>query len=138
MKFRALKKDGKLDINWERLNVYLSKWKDGTELEIEIVRRKRKVSHPMRKYYWAEVVRTYAEGLGYERNEEDLFHRQLKIVYFRVKPDKKGIYREKDIPSVFSNESQLDVKEKQKFIDWVKRSAARDGVYINDPEGVKL
>ncbi len=75
------------------------------------------------------------EQLGYERDEDELFHRQLKIVYFRVQPDDKGIYRERDIPSVFSNESMLPISEKQEFLDWVIRKAAHDGAYIPDPNG---
>ena len=133
MKFRATIRNGKIDINWDRLNVYASKWKDGTILDVEIVRRQKKISDPMRKFYFGCVLPAYMDELGYERDEDELFHRQLKIVYFRVQPDKKGIYRERDIPSVFSNESELPISEKQQFIEWVIRKAAHDSVYIPDP-----
>ena len=133
MKFRAKKIDGKIDINWELLNLYISKWKNGTLFNVEIVRRQSCQSDPMRKYYFGLVLPTYMDELGYERDEDILFHRQLNITYFRVKKDKKGIYRNKDIPSVFSNESELPISEKKKFVDWVIRSAARDGIYIPDP-----
>lgn len=135
MKFRAVIKDSKIDINWDRVNVYASKWKEGTLLDVEIVRRQKRVSDPMRKYYFGAVLPTYMHHIGYERDEDELFHRQLKIVYFRVKPDVKGIYRERDIPSVFSNGSELPISEKKKFMDWVIRKAAQDGVYIPDPNG---
>ena len=133
MKFRARKTDGKIDINWDRLNTYVSRWKDGTLFEVEIVRQQSRRSDPLRAYYWAAVIPPFIKELGYERDEDELFHRQLKIVYFRVKPDTRGIYREKDIPSVFANESEMPVSEKKEFTDWVIRKAAQHGVYIPDP-----
>ena len=69
--------------------------------------------------------------LGYEQDEQELFHRQLKIVYFNIKPDKKGIHRK--VPSVFSNESDISISKKKEFVDWVIRKAAQEGVYIEDP-----
>ena len=133
MKFRAAKRDGKIDINWDRLNLYVSKWKDGTLFDVEIIRRQKRVSDPMRKYYWGAVLPIYMDHLGYERDEDELFHRQLKIVYYGVKPDSKGIYRDKEIPSVFSNDSEIPISDKKRFMDWVIRKAAQDGVYIPDP-----
>ena len=133
MKFKAIKSGGKLSINWDRIDVYLSNFKDGTAVVVEIVRRQKTRSDPMRKYYWGAVLPTFMSALGYEKDEDDLVHRQLKITYFRVKPDKRGIYRNKDIPSVFGDESTLGVSEKKAFLDWVIRKAAEAGVYIDDP-----
>ncbi len=133
MKFRAVKKNGKIDIHWDRLDTYTANWKDGTLFDVEIVRRQKRKSDPMRKYYFSTVIPKFIEPLGYEPDEDLLFHKQLKIVYFRVKPDKKAIYRERDIPSVFGNESELPVSEKKKFVDWVVRKAAQEGIYIPDP-----
>jgi hypothetical protein len=135
MNFRAIKTAGKIDINWELINLYIARWKDGTMFDVEVVRRQKRKSDPMRKYYWGAVLQTYMKELGYERDEDELFHKQLKIVYFRIKPDNKGIYRDKDIPSVFSNDSELTVSIKKEFMDWVIRKAAQDGVYIPDPNG---
>jgi hypothetical protein len=131
MKFRAIKSDGKLSINWDRINTYLSNFKDGTPFEIEIVKRQKTRSTPLRNYYFGGVLPKYMEFLGYERNEQELFHNQLKIVYFQIKPDKKGIYR--NVPKVFSDESTIHVPDKVKFVQWVIRCAAKDGVYIEDP-----
>lgn len=131
MKFKAVKADGKLQINWERIGVYLYRFKDGTAFDVEIVRKQRKISDPMRKYYFGVVLPMFMEHLGYEKDESELFHRQLKIVYFRIKPDAKGIYRK--VPSVFSNVSDVGVQDKSKFVDWVIRKAAAEGVYIPDP-----
>jgi hypothetical protein len=133
MKFKAIKIDGKLQINWDRIAVYLSNFKDGTSFDVEIVRRQKTRSDPMRKYYFGAVLPPFLEALGYEKDEDDLVHRQLKITYFRIKPDKRGIYRNKDIPSVFGDESTLGVSEKKAFLDWVVRKAAENGVYIADP-----
>ena len=129
MKFKARINDsGKLDINWDLINTYLSKWKPGTILDVEIVRKQKRKSDPMRKMYFAAILPEFAKGLGYDPDEYLLFHRQLKIVYFQVQPDKKGIYR--NVPHVFANESTLPVSEKSKFIEWVLRKAAIEGVYI--------
>jgi hypothetical protein len=38
------------------------------------------------------------------------------------------------VPSVFSNESELVVSEKSKYVEWVVRKAAQEGVYIPDPD----
>ena len=132
MKFRARTSDKReLEIRWDLINTYVSKWKPGTLLDVTITRRQSKKSDPLRKYYFGGVIKAYMKHLGYEPDEEMLFHRQLKIVYFQIKPDNKGMHR--NIPSVFSNESNLDVSVKKKFTDWVIRKAAHDGVYIEDP-----
>ena len=132
MKFRAIIENGKLSVNWERINVYLARWKDGTILDVEIVRRQPRKSDKLRSYYFKIVLPMFSEHLGYEKDEQLLLHRQLKIVYFKVEPDSKGIYRK--VPSVFGNESEMVVSEKSKFRDWVIRKAALDGLYIPDPE----
>jgi hypothetical protein len=129
MKFKCQKIKGKIDINWDHLNVYASKWKDGTWFDLEIVRRQKKKSDPQRKLYFAAILPEFAKGLGYDPDEYLLFHRQLKIVYFQVEPDKKGIYR--NVPHVFANESELVVPERTKFIEWVLRKSAMEGIYID-------
>ena len=132
MKFKAVSNNQrKLDLNWDHINLYVSRWKAGTPFDVEITRRQKKKSDPMRKYYFSTVIRIYMDHLGYDAHELELFHRQLKIVYFGVEPDDKGIYR--NVPWVFRNESDLDVSVKHKFVEWVKRKAAHDGVYIPDP-----
>ena len=123
--------DRKLNLNWDSINTYISKYKPGTAFEIEIVRRQPRKSDPLRKYYFAAVVKPFMEHLGYEPDELELFHRQLKITYFQIKPDLKGIYR--NVPSVFSNESDIPVPVKKKFVDWVIRKASIEGCYIDDP-----
>lgn len=133
MKFQAQKISGKLNINWDHIAAYASRWKDGTVFDIEIIRQQKTVSSPMRKYYFSAVLPPFMEHLGYEPEEQELFHRQLKIVYFRIEPDKKGIYR--NVPSVFGNESEMPISEKTKFLEWVIRKAAQEGVYIEASDG---
>ncbi len=133
MKFKAIKIDGKLSINWDRIDIYLSNFKDGTAFDVEIVRRQKTRSSPLRAYYFGAVLPPFMEHLGYDKDETDVFHRQLKIVYFQIKPDKRGIYRDKEIPSVFGDDSIIPIDEKQKFIAWTIRKAAENGVYIDDP-----
>ena len=114
------------------IDSYLQGFKPDTWFDIEIKRKTKKKSDPLRSYYFSAVLPIYMEHLGYEPQEQELFHDQLKKVYFQVQPDKKGIYR--NVPHVFSNsESELDVPEKVKFVEWVKRCGAKDGVYIEDP-----
>jgi len=132
MKFRSLSDDGrKLNLNWDHINTYTSRWKPHTVFDIEIVKRQPRKSDPMRRYYFAAVLPPFMEELGYDPDEEMLFHNQLKITYFKVEPDDHGIYRK--VPSVFSNESEIPVDQKAKYIDWVCRKAAQYGVYIESP-----
>jgi len=132
MRFQArTNNERKLDVNWDRVNAYASKWKPGTVLDIEIVRRKRKISDPMRRLYFGHVLPAYGNHLGYDADEHMLLHRQLKIVWFNVQKDEKGIYR--NVPHVFANEAETDVKGKSRFMEWVVRCAARDGCYIEMP-----
>jgi hypothetical protein len=132
MKFKATSDSKRvLQVNWNLINVYVSRYKPNTTFDIEITRRQKLKSDPMRKYYFSTVLPPYMEELGYEKDEDELFHRQLKIVYFRIKPDTKGIHRH--VPSVFGNKSKIPVPEKKKFVEWVVRKAAQDGVYVPDP-----
>ena len=129
MKFRAKTNNNReIEIQWDTVNAYLSKWKPGTLLDVEIVRHHKKVSDPMRKLYFAVVLPPFARYLGYDPDEYLLFHRQLKIVYFQIEPDAKNIYRK--VPHVFSNDSDIVIPEKKKFFDWVLRKAAIEGCYI--------
>ena len=129
MKFKTktnLKK--RLEINWDLVNAYLSRWKPGTDIDIEIVRHVPKKSDSQRKFYWAVILPEFAKGVGYEPDEYEDFHEYLKIIYHRVKPDKRGIYR--NVPAVFADDSEKDVQEKAEFIEWVLRKAAKEGIYI--------
>lgn len=134
MKFKLVSdKNRKVNINMDRINIYTSRWKPGTPIDFSITRKVQTTSDPMRKYYFVAVTKPFMEKLGYEPHEETLFHTQLKITYFQVKPDERGIYR--NVPSVFGKDSDIPVPEKKKFVDWVVRRAADHGVYIEDPEG---
>lgn len=136
MKFKVITDEHrKINLNWDAINAYLARWKPGTPIDIEIVRRiHKKVASPeQRGYYFSEVLPALMRGCGYDRGEDQLVHRQLKIIFFAVQPDKHGIYREKDIPSVFSLKSDIGMEKRCAFIDWVMRKAAENGEYIEPP-----
>jgi hypothetical protein len=142
MKFKAtIDRKGKLDVKWDLVNTYLSRWKIGTILDVEIVRRQKTKSDPMRKMYFAKILPDFANSLGYDPDEYLAFHDQLKIVYFSNQPkllkklklkecykDEKNVWR--NVPHVFHNDSKLPISEKTKFVDWVLRKAAIEGIYI--------
>ena len=134
MKFKIVSDDKRrISLNMDAINAYVERYLPHTSFDVEIVRRQPRRSQPLQGYYFGVVLPTFMAHLGYEPDEAEIFHRQLKIVYFQVQADKRGIYREKDIPSVFSNESDLDVSKKIEFVSWVQRKAAQNGVYIPEP-----
>ena len=134
MKFNGRTNDNrKMETDWPAIERYVSRWKPNTYLEISIKPKAQIASNPQRGYYFAEVLPKLCFACGYEVDEEIYVHRQLKIIFFRVEPDERGIYREKDIPSVFSKESKLDKITRQNFIDWVIRKAAENGAEIEQP-----
>ena len=132
MRLKAIKKNGRRDVNRDLIRTYLSRWKDGTPFTIEILRKQKKVSDPQRKMYFAGVLPPFMEHLGYEPTDKVLFHNQMKALYFQIKPDKYGMY--KNLPSVFGNDSEIPVSDKTKFIEFVLRQAAYEGVYIEMDE----
>jgi len=129
VKFKAKMKHGKLDMRRDLISTYLSKFKDGTVLDVEIVRKRETVSDPMRKMYFAAILPPFMKGLGYDPEDEMLFHHHLKATFYRIKPDKHGICV--GVPSVFGNKSKIDVKDKTMFVEWVLRKAAQEGIYID-------
>ena len=79
MKFRARTNNKRqLDINWDQINIYTSRWKPDTWFDIDITRKQKKKSDPLRKYYFAAVLPPFMDSLGYEKDEDELFHFQLK------------------------------------------------------------
>jgi len=131
MKFKARTDDNrKLETNWDRVNLYLSRWKPGTVFDLEVTRPRKK--NPIRAYYFAEVIYKLAEALGYDHGEETLLlHHQLKATFFQCEKDSKGIYRK--VPHVFSDDSKLSDEKRTAFLEWVIRVCAREGVMIDDP-----
>lgn len=142
MKFKLVSDEKRrIYLNMDAINTYVARYKANTPFEFEITRRVKTKSDPMRKYYFGQVITPFAEEVGYEKNEILMFHEQLKARYFEyyyklldklglphVEKDKYGIYR--NVPHVFADESPIPVNEKAKFLEWVIRVAARDGVYI--------
>ncbi len=121
-----------LPLDMERVNAYVSKWKPYTAIEISITKRQPRKSKALQGYYFAGVLPKICEAVGYEPEDEEEVHRSLKIKYFKIKEDGRGICQ--SIPHVFANESDLAVPDKVKFVEWVIRKAAEYGVYIEDPK----
>ena len=131
--FAVTDSNRKLQVNWDRVNAYVAQWPPGTALDFSLTRRKKKRSEPMRKYYFGVVLPTLLDTLGYERDEAEQVHMMLKCRYFNVQPDKRGVYRLKDIPAVFADDSPLDVTIKKAFTEWVIRKCSEYGGYVPDP-----
>ena len=147
MDFKLVSDDKReIFINMNLINAYTGRYKAGTSYDLSVTRRQKKVSDPMRKYYFAAVLPPLVKELEYEQDESLLVHHQLKIRYFQNHPDfidkdgnpiivqdERGIWR--NVPSVFSNKSKLPISDKKAFVDWIVRIAAQYGVYIEDPGG---
>ena len=57
MKFKLVSTNNrKLPLDMERVNSYVSRYKPGTPIDVEIVRRQKKKSDPMRRYYFGFVL----------------------------------------------------------------------------------
>jgi hypothetical protein len=122
-----------IHINMDSINIYVARYVPNTEFCFKIVRKKKTISSPMRKYFYAVVLPLFCKAYGYDPEEMLTVHRHCKCTYFNVKPDSHGIYRDKDIPAVFGDESEKDIKEKNEYVEWMKRKASEAGVYIPDP-----
>lgn len=128
-------KDRKPVINWSAIDAYFKRWKPHTDFDITVKRRSnKKIASPeQRGYYFSTVLPVFMNAYGYDPEDDDQLHRHLKCTFFRVKPDKHGVYREKDIPSVFSLKSDIGMKKRGEFIDWVIRKSAEAGKYTPSP-----
>jgi len=147
MKFDTLSNDNRqLDLNWNSINAYVSRYKPHTSFEVSITRRQAKVSDPMRRYYYVAVLPVFAKAIGHNPDEYEDFHRDLKIAFFYPQPNvleeydlpaieeyRPGKYRH--VPSVYGNESKLPISVKTEFLEWVIRTAAPH-VYIQPAQEV--
>jgi len=137
MKFRLRSNEKRqININMEMVNAHVSRWLPGTWFDISVTRKQKTKSTPMRKYFFGVVMPGFLKAYWYEPEEKLEVHRHLKCLFFDVEPDKHGIYREKDIPSVFSDDSDVPIDRKQAYVEWVKKKAAEspdNPVYIPDP-----
>ena len=118
---------------WEVINAFLAKFKEGTLLDIEIKRRQRTNSDPMRAFYYSQILPPLLEATGYEKYEGEVVHHHLKGLFFENHPnaewrthkDERGIYR--NVPHVFSKKSPIPISEKKKFISFVERIGVQYG-----------
>lgn len=137
MNFKLVSNESrKVSINIDAINAYTSRWRPGTPFDFEIVRRvpKNVASPEQRGYYFSEVLPKLMRGCGYDPEEAERVHEGLKCTFFQVKPDRRGIYRKKDIPSVFSLKSDIGQENRNNFVEWVMRKAAENGEYVEPPK----
>ena len=133
-KYRALIRKGRMVIvDHALLEKDLAKMKEEERFYLIIERPKdgRTVSDPMRRYYYGVVMRYISEETGHTA---DLIHDQMKRQILGSRFDKYGF---EILPSVFSNQSTLDLATKKHFIEEVRRWAYDFlNIAIPDPESV--
>lgn len=131
MKLPAQKRNGKLEFRRDLLKQWVDTHKDGTYFWVEVRKKVKRTSPPMRGYYFGVALPKLMEHVGYEPEQKLQVHTYVKALYFNATPDKRGIYT--DLPSVWSNNPDIDVPQQKKFIDWFVRLAAQQGCVIPDP-----
>ena len=140
MKFDAKSsKNGSLELSvFNILQIHVKRYPPETVFEIGIKRLKKTKSDPMRRYYFGFVLPPLMEASGYDVDEKALVHHNLKGKYFECKIDPR-LNTYVGVPSVFGNESRLQIDEKWEFVEWVIRFATRPpeeggfGCKIPDP-----
>jgi hypothetical protein len=139
LKFQARTNEKRqLEVRWDLINTYVSRWKPGTFLTLEITRKADKNSKSQRAFYFGHILPQYAEKAGYDIHERYLFHTQLKFRFFEgfyagqkeKQPYLDEFHVPRNVPAVFADESDFDVPFKKRFIDWVVMRAAHEGHYI--------
>ena len=139
MNFRArTDKNRKLETNWDVIETFLSRFKPGTLLVIEIKKLEKTNSDPMRAYYYSQVLPPLLEATGYEKYEGEIVHHTLKGLFFdnhkneewRTHQDERGIWR--NVPHVFSKKSPIPISIKKDFIGFVERIGASYGAQYNE------
>ena len=86
----------------------------------EMIIRKKKgatISDPMRRYYWAVVAPPIAEASGHSK---EVIHESLKLKILGYVDERTGLTI---VPSVWSDDSPLEIEEKRAFVDEVRRWA---------------
>ena len=134
MKFRArTDKNRKFETNWDVIETYLSRFKPGTLLRVEIKKLEKTNSDPMRAFYYSQILPPLLEATGYERYEGEIVHHTLKGLFFenheneewRSYKDERGLWR--NVPHVFAKKSSIPISVKKEFIAFVERAGAKYG-----------
>lgn len=126
MKFRAISDDSrKLNLRMDLINLHVARYKPNTPFDVSVTRRIVRPSDPQRKYYYGVVLPCFLRAYWYDPDDADTVHKHLKCLFFGITPDKHGIYRTKDIPSVFSNNPTVQMDKRKEFVDWVIRKCAQ-------------
>ena len=117
--------------DFARYSAYLNSFKEDTEVELVVRKVEDTVSDPLRKYYFKVVAKMISDETTHS---VEVIHEDMKRKY-SSDVDDVGIMT---TYSVFSNESEIPISEKQQFIDLVKRWASDFlNLSIPDPSGVE-
>jgi len=127
-----------LEADWLVINTFLSRFKPGTLLDIEIKRLEKTNSDPMRAYYYSQILPPVLKATGYEVYEGEIVHHTFKGMFFennkneewRTYKDKRGLWR--NVPHVFAKKSPIPIPIKKDFIGFVERIGAKYGADYND------
>lgn len=85
----------------------------------------------IRAYYFGIALPAFMEQLGYEGDDRDSIHHELKVMFLGPShPDENGITLRPEIMS-----DGVDINKKIKFIEWFKRKAEDLGAPVPEPEG---
>ena len=126
----------RITLNLDLIQTYVGRYKPGTWFDIEVTRKQKTVSSPMRRYFYGVVLPKFLEAYYYDPEDGKTVHKHLKCLFFNVQPDEHGVYRDSDVPAVFADDSIIPIDKKQAYIEYVKRKAAQsieNPVYIPDP-----
>ena len=122
LKFNCEIQDGKLEIDRQLFQKYVSKQKNGKYL-LEIKHWYKKRTILQNKWYW-EVLTILASDLGYETKEE--LHNNLKYTFMGGMDD-RGIFYTKST-------TKLTTIEMMEYFDRIYQWAAEQGIILPDPK----
>ena len=100
---------------------------NGSEVEVIVRKPKERIVDPLRKYYFKVVAKMLADFTGHSKEK---VHEMMKIKFASEKDPATGLLM---VESVFSNESEMPVEDKEAFILEV-RSWSSDYLELIIPE----
>lgn len=113
---KKIKGKQKLDFReQDRFAAYLSRFRDGTELEVIVRKRGKQVSLPQMRYYFGVIVAMLCDETGVDSKAE--MHTALKIRFLSEVDAKSGLM-------IVKSYSGLETHEAEKYHAKIKRWAA--------------
>lgn len=113
-------KDGKIHLgeHRERFYEFLAPL-EGKSVELSIERIRVKRTNHQNRYYWAVVLKTFGDHLGYHPEE---LHEALKLRFLPRDPESAIV--------VARSTTELNTKEFSEYVDRIIQLAAEMGCYI--------